>query len=335
LGSWRWDPETDTVTWSEELYRMAGLDPNRPAVSYTEHSKLYTTESWERLRAAVEKTLLTGTPYELDLEMVRSDDTRIWLFARGEAQRDTTGRIVQLRGTVQDITERKQAEEALATMSRKLIEAQEEERRRIARELHDEFSQRVALLAVRLDGLNQALPTKAAEIRRALGEVKREVVDLGSDIHALSHRLHSSKLEQLGLAAAAAGFCRELSDQQNVEVDFHSEGVPRDLPQEVALCLFRVLQEALQNATKHSGSRRFQAYLNGELDEIQLTVSDQGIGFERMLATRGRGIGLMSMKERLKLVNGDLSIDSQRQHGTVIHARVPLIRGSKYARAAG
>jgi PAS domain S-box-containing protein len=112
LGSWQWFPETDTVTWSEELYRIVGLDPKLPAVPYKEHPKLFTAESWERLRGAVEEALRIGTPYELDVELIRADGTQVWVIARGEAQCDTTGRIVQLRGTVQDVTERKQAEEA-------------------------------------------------------------------------------------------------------------------------------------------------------------------------------------------------------------------------------
>jgi PAS domain S-box-containing protein len=113
VGSWRWDPRTDTVTWSEELYRIAGLDPGLPAVSYKEHPKLYTAGSWDLLRRAVEDALRTGTPYELDLEMIRFDGAKRWLIAKGEVRRDSTGHIVQLRGTVHDITERKRTEEAL------------------------------------------------------------------------------------------------------------------------------------------------------------------------------------------------------------------------------
>jgi PAS domain S-box-containing protein len=273
--------------------------------------------------------------FEMEYRLRRHDGEYRWILDHGVPRFDVAGSFAGYIGSCIDISERRLAEEALATMSRKLIEAQEEERRWIARELHDDFSQRIAWLAVSLGGLKQAVPASAAEVRRAIKEASKQVSDLGLDIQALSHRLHSSKLENLGLAAAAAGFCKELSEQQKVEIDFHSERVPKDLPQEVAICLFRVLQEALQNGTKYSGSRRFQASLNGKLDEIQLMVSDQGIGFDPEEAIKGRGIGLISMKERLALVNGDLSIDSQRQHGTVIRARVPLIRRSKYGRAAG
>ena len=148
--------------------------------------------------------------------------------------------------------------------------------------------------------------------------------DLASDIQALSHRLHSSKLEYLGLGAAAEGFCKELSAGQNVEIDFQSRGIPNNLPQEISLCIFRVLQEALQNAVKYSGARRFEVSLAGALNEIELTVRDSGIGFEPEKAIDGHGLGLTSMKERLKMVDGYLSIDSKPQTGTTIYARVPL-----------
>jgi signal transduction histidine kinase len=216
----------------------------------------------------------------------------------------------------------------------KVVAAQEEERARIARELHDDICQRLALVAVKLDGL-QHNPFSKAEIREDIAEAGKQVQDLGRDVQALSHHLHSSKLEYLGLAKAAAGFCREVSNQRGVEIDFHSENIPRDLPKEIGLSLFRVLQEAIQNAAKHSGSRHFEVSLSGGLNEIELRVRDSGIGFDPQEAMKGRGLGLTSIGERLKLVNGNLSIDSQPQRGTTIQARVPLTTGMKSAGAAG
>jgi signal transduction histidine kinase len=136
--------------------------------------------------------------------------------------------------------------------------------------------------------------------------------------------LHSAKLEYLGLAAAAAGFCREFSRQHGVQTDFQSVGIAKELSQEVSLCLFRVLQEAVQNAAKHSGAGSFEVSISSRSDEIELIVHDSGAGFKPELALRNEGLGLISMKERLKLVNGELSIDSELQRGTTIHARVPL-----------
>ncbi len=225
---------------------------------------------------------------------------------------------------VRDITERKQAEEALSTVSRRLIEAHEEERTWIARELHDDFNQRIALLAVNLEKLKQHFPASDGQMSCCINEVQGSVSDLGSDIQALSHRLHSSKLEYLGLAAACEGFCRELSRQQNVEIDFHSQDIPRELPQEIALSLFRVLQEALQNAVKHSGVRRFEVSITSASNEIHLSVHDSGVGFDLQKAMSGQGLGFASMKERMKLIDGHLSIDLKPQGGTTIHAHAPL-----------
>ena len=205
-----------------------------------------------------------------------------------------------------------------------MIEAQEHERSRLARELHDDINQRLALVTISLGKLKQDLPAASTKLAKQIRETSKEIADIGSDVQALSHRLHSPKLELLGLAVAARGFCSELSDSQKVEVIFHSEDVPKELPPEVSVCLFRVLQEALQNAAKHSGSRHFEVALNGEVDGVDLTVRDSGIGFELEEAMKARGLGLTSMKERLKLVDGELSIDSQLKKGTTIHARVPL-----------
>jgi signal transduction histidine kinase len=235
---------------------------------------------------------------------------------------------------VHDITEHKLAEEALSAVSQKLIEAQEEERTRIARELHDDIGQRVTLLTINVRGMKK-LHASATDLRQRLEEASKQLGDLGRDIQALSHRLHSPNLEYLGLAAAAASFCREFSDVQDVKIDFHSEDIPRELPREISLCLFRVLQEAMQNAAKHSGSRQFEVSLKGGAKEIELTVHDSGLGFDPEEAIKRRGLGLTSMRERLKLVNGSLSIESQLQRGTTVHARVPFHRTTKLAGAVG
>jgi PAS domain S-box-containing protein len=238
--------------------------------------------------------------------------------------KDAEGSIIGASKIARDITERKLAEEALATVSQRLIEAQEQERSRLARELHDNINQKIAMLAINLEALKDCLPSSAVELEGQIEEAHEQAVAVGSDIQALSHRLHSPKLGLLGLAATAASFCKEFSGQQKVEIDFQSQNVPKGLPQDIALCLFRILQEALQNAAKHSGSRKFQVALRGETNEIELTVHDSGVGFEPQEAIKGRGLGLTSMKERLNTVDGQLSIESKPEHGTTIRARVPL-----------
>jgi len=203
---------------------------------------------------------------------------------------------------IADVTERKQAEEVIAGFSGKLIGAQEAERSRIARELHDDINQRLAMVAVNLKTLKQHLPGSDAETSRRIQEACEQVANLENDIQALSHRLHSSKLEYLGLEAAASSFCKELSERQNIKIDFRCDAIPEDLPSEVSLCLFRVLQEALHNAVKYSGVGVFEVSLTGSPQEIEMKVHDSGIGFDAKVASNGHGLGLMSMRERLRLV---------------------------------
>ncbi len=324
VGGWQWDLETDTVIWSEGLYRIVGRDPALPAVSYTDHGQIYSAESWKRLQGAVDTALQTGASYRLDLEMVRTDGTHRWITALGEAVRDATGRITGLRGTVQDITERKRAEEALSSVSRRLIEAQEADRARIARDLHDDIGQRLAALAMTLDHVTGLVPDSASRALAHLNELQRQTAEIAADVQALSHDLHSSRLRYLGLRAALQGFCEELSGQKHVTITFDHQNVPAGVPSEVSLCLFRVLQEALQNAVRHSQVDRFDVHLRGNGTTLELSVHDHGLGFDVDVASRGPGLGLTSMKERLKLIGGELVIESQSTRGTTVMARAPI-----------
>jgi len=325
VGGWQWDPDSDVVVWSEELYRIAGRDPNLPAVSYKEHSQLYTPESWDRLRAAVETALHTGAPYELDLEMVCADGTHRCVTARGEVQRDSTGKILRLRGTVQDITERKRAEEALSSVNGRLIEAQESERARIARDLHDDIGQRLALLLLALKQVKGLQPESSGQAL-SLDALQKQTAEIAADVQALSHQLHPPRLLHLGVAAAMRGFCQELSGQKNVGIDFGHENIPGSVPPDISLCLFRVLQEALHNGVRHSRAQHFAVHLRGTGNAVHLTVRDDGVGFDVDAASRGMGLGLTSMKERLKLVGGELVIESQSKRGTTVLARAPVRR---------
>ena len=206
----------------------------------------------------------------------------------------------------------------------RLIEAHEAERTRIAGELHDDIGQRMAVLTMDLDALGQALPLPTDEARtrvRALGD---RTLQLAKDIQALSHRLHPPKLEYLGVASASASFCREVSRQQNVDIAFSHDGIPDGVPNHVALSLFRVLQEAVTNAVRHAGVREVAVTLRGSPEDIRLEIVDAGVGFDRDAVLSGRALGLIGMQERVRLVNGDLVIESRPGAGTSIRARVPL-----------
>jgi PAS domain S-box-containing protein len=335
VGNWQWRAENDTVTWSEELYRIAGRDPGLPPPTYKEHFSLFTAESWERLSRGLEGPLHAGTPKELDLEIIRPDGTTRWVRVRGEAQRDDTGRIARLRGTAQDITDRKQTEKELSGVSGRLLEAQEQERSRIARDLHDDISQRLALLVNDMGGLEKDLQGSATEVHRRIHEIGKRASEICSDIQDISHQLHSSKLQYLGIAAAAKIFCKEFSEHEKLEIDFHSVDIPSAVPDSISLCLFRVLQEALHNAAKHSGASHLEVYLRGLSSEIQLTIRDRGVGFDPDEVKKRNGLGLISIRERVGLVGGTFSIFSKPHSGTEITVRVPISIDAKASRAAG
>jgi PAS domain S-box-containing protein len=262
-------------------------------------------------------------PFHMEYRCKRYDGEERWLLSRGVPRFDANGTFVGYIGSVTDVTERKQAEDVLSRMSQRLLEAQEEERRRISRELHDDISQQLSLMLLGLERwrVHQSVLTEA---RDGIAVVIQQAVTLGRDLRALSHRLHSSNLDYLGLAEAASGLCREISAQHKVKVIFQADNVNADLSPDISLCLFRVLQEALQNAVKYSRTRDFKVSLVGGPHEVQLTVLDSGIGFDPDDAIKKGGLGLTSMRERLKLVNGKVSIESQSGLGTTIHARVPL-----------
>ena len=579
VGSWQWDPNTDIATWSEQLYRIVGRDPYLPALNFRKQRHLYTAESWKRLQGAVEEAASAGTPFELDLELLGPGGTSKWVIARGEAQRDAAGRVVQLRGTGQDITERrlaqaelresekrfhlaaqagkmfayewdastdgivcsaesaqilrmheatpttgqqvlarvhpedlerlmaavgklcpdmpcletsfrvtrpddtviwaemssrahfdeqgkvlrivgmiaditerkrteqelreseerlrlavqagrmyafewdavsdtivrsgrysdvlnwlsdpardtgqqfiervhpddseayvatatrltpkhpsyqtsyrmlrpdgsviwleesvhgffdgkgrllrtigmvadvterKLAEEAVSSVSRRLIEAQEQERARIARELHDDLSQMMALLQIGLTKLEQDTPGLSSQTRQQLHALTEVSTEVSSSLHDLSHQLHPSKLDVLGLTACIGSFCREFSQRHKLEVRFVHHNIPGDIPKDVRLCLFRIVEEALQNVAKHSGVEEAKVELSGHANRIDLCVSDNGAGFTLEPVKRESGLGLISMRERVRLVGGQLSIESKPSHGTQIQVRIPL-----------
>ena len=238
-------------------------------------------------------------------------EVRPWKTAEG-----VVGGILIL---AEDITHRKHMEEALSTLSRKLIQSQEQERTRIGRELHDDINQRLAMLAIELERLQ----IEPSDVRSRLQQLREETIALSSDVQALSHELHSSKLEYLGVVSGMKSWCREFSERQKMEIDFRSD-VSGPLPFEIGLSLFRVLQEALHNAAKHSGAKRVEVEVTEDSNEVHLTVRDSGSGFDLESAKQGSGLGLTSMQERLKLVRGQLSIESKALEGTTIRARVPL-----------
>jgi signal transduction histidine kinase len=222
------------------------------------------------------------------------------------------------------VEERKQIEAALRDLNGRLIHSQEEERSRLARELHDDFSQRLALFALDLERTAEAMEQSSRDAAKKMHELWNEACEIGADLHSLSHRLHSSTLESLGLVAGIGSLCGEFSEQQGIQVDFSHKDVPGSIPFDVALCLFRIVQEGLRNVKKHSYCFRAQVTLENAHSAVHLRVSDQGAGFNQNDRSRHTGLGIRSMEERLRLVGGRFEIHTRPREGTQIDAWVPL-----------
>jgi signal transduction histidine kinase len=218
----------------------------------------------------------------------------------------------------------------LAELARKLIAAQETERARIARELHDDLGQQVALLATQLDTMK---PPTDRERELELEIARNGLHALAQSLTSLSRQLHPGRIRLLGVARTLEGLCREMGGEHGVRIEFGTRRVPRDLPEDCGVSLFRVAQEALRNAVKHSGATAIVVRLAATRSHLTLRVTDNGKGFDP-LTTQASGIGLLTMRERVELVNGTLSVEPARPHGTTIRVVVPIARNPPAASAS-
>jgi len=223
-----------------------------------------------------------------------------------------------------DITASKLAEERVRDLSGRLIHGQEEERRRIARELHDDVNQRLALLAIELEQFARDEGEMGEDVRRRARDLCGLAQSISSDVHRMSHKLHPSKLDHLGLIDAARDFCTEISQHHAIHVDFFHRDIPDRIPSEISLCIFRIIQESLQNVVKHSGAKQAYVGLVGQPGEIRLEISDPGAGFEVDSVKVKAGLGLVSMRERVRFAGGEMWIRSRRSQGTRIDVKMPL-----------
>jgi signal transduction histidine kinase len=217
-----------------------------------------------------------------------------------------------------------QARETLEKVTGFLIDSQEKDLSHLARELHDDICQRLAMLSLRIEKVTKSWRSGLMSVGDQLEQVRQQCSDLMTDVQALSHELHPSILDHLGLVTAAKSFCRELAQESGTNVEFTARDVPDCLPREVSLSLFRVIQEALHNSVRYSGEKYFEVHLEGKPTEIKLEVSDRGVGFDVANVKKTEGLGLVSMRERIHLLNGTVSIESIPSFGTSIRASVPL-----------
>ena len=281
----------------------------------------------ERLLLAYSAAFDLRHDFQLEYRVRRFDGEYRWIVAYGAPRFRPNGTFCGYVGSCVDITERKLSEMSLHELTGRLIHAQEEERSRIARDLHDDINQRMAFLQIGLDQFKHTSLEITPEDRKQLDKLVEVASEISADLHNMSHQLHPGKLDLQGLVAALASFCKELSHQYSLQVVFLHHNVPVHLPKDIELCLFRVSQEALRNVVKHARTSKATVKLSAQAGAIELCVSDFGLGFNAATVAGKGGLGLISMCERLRLVGGLLVIESKPSHGTRICARIPLSNG--------
>ena len=276
-------------------------------------------------------------PFRMEYRLQRADGQYRWVMDSGVPRFAAGGAFAGYIGSCFDITERKQgeaelrdSEAALRTSNKqnqdlagRLITAQEDERRRIARDLHDDVNQRLAVLSVEMELLGSSESDVDAGARS--GRMAAQLRELSSDVHKLSHQLHPAKVEQLGLVPAAQSYCRDLAQQSGLRIDFSARNVPADLAPNTSLGLYRILQESLHNVVRHSRTSAARVELIGETDDVRLVITDEGQGFDTHETRRTGGLGLVSMEERMRLLQGRIAVHSSPGQGTRVEATVPVV----------
>jgi signal transduction histidine kinase len=320
---WDLDINNGQHRWFGHLEGVFGNESDADFPQIDELSRRVHPEDRDLLSKKIAEARESKQPYKVEFRFQLDDETVRWIVARGRFYYARNGTPERMLGLAADVTERKMAEEALSKLSGRLIDAQEEECKRIAREIHDDYNQRLAMLGLELESLEEEIGNSPAAGQR-IREIWNAIGELGADLHSLSHRLHSSTLESLGLVVGVKVFVEEFALKQQIEVTFTHENIPRGVAEDVALCLFRIVQEGLRNIKRHSGADRAEVRLEGLGEKIHLSIVDQGRGFDVNHQSPQAGIGIRSMQERLRSLGGQLEITSRPMVGTRIDALVPL-----------
>ena len=328
LGCWEWDPASGRVTWSDEMYRIYGVEAASFRPSFENYLERIHPEDRGGAAATVARALMDNRAFSMDERIVRPDGQVRLLRSHGEVVRDQEGRPLKMVGACIDVTEQKDAEAALRAaatnlqaLSRRLVEAEEAERRRIARELHDRVGQNLSALNINLDIVLGSLRDDA--LRRRLEDSLKLVDGTLQSIENVMADLRPALLDEYGLAAALAWYGEEYSQRTGIRVAVEAGDAGRSLRPEAAVALFRIAQEALNNAAKHSSAKRVTVLLEERDGDLELSIIDDGKGFDPAQAPRGRW-GMTTMRERAEAAGGRLAVKSAPGEGTSVRAAVPV-----------
>jgi PAS domain S-box-containing protein len=321
LGCWEWDPTSGRVTWSDEMYAIYGVEPAQFRPSFENYLERIHPEDRGVAAATVARALMDNRSFSMDERIVRPDGKVRQLRSHGEVVRDASGRPIKMVGACIDVTEQKASEAALRALTRRLVEAEENERRRIARELHDRVGQNLSALNINLDIVSGSL--KDDPLKRRLEDSLKLVDATLQSIENVMADLRPALLDEYGLAAALGWYGEEYAQRTGIRVGVEAGEAGRDLRPELAVALFRIAQEALNNAAKHSSAKRIRVCLEERGSELELCIIDDGKGFDPAQAPRGRW-GMTTMRERAQAAGGRLVVDSSPGKGTCVRATVPL-----------
>jgi len=320
MTAWEYDPVNGTIVWVDRNTLRDKAHESAGPARFADVLHHVHPEDRSMLRDLTIRIFNEGGAFSTEFRMFAKNGTIRWMLGKGELLRKAglngTGKIV---GVTLDVSELKRTQVELQELAKRLMEAQEEERCRISRELHDDIGQRVALLGIELDLVRQLLHDHQP-LRERVERAQLATGELGTDLHQLSHALHSSKLKYLGLPAALRELCTRMADKHSLAIELDCQEHKLSLPEEEALALFRVAQEALNNVVRHSGATGVRVSLSQTPDELRLLVCDDGNGFDPTAKTSG--IGLIGMRERMRAVQGDFQIISAPGAATEIHATV-------------
>ena len=320
-GTWEWDAATGAITWSPEMQRMLGDRARGLPRSFEEFLDRVHPSDRDRVARTMTDAMQEGGAYEAEFRLHGIDNTERWVIAKGRGLRN--GRPLRMIGVFVDLTDRHRVEHALQDLSGRFLNAQEQERSRLARELHDDVGQRLAAHAIRIN-LLRALANDERDVRADLAALSNEIAEIGTHLHQLSVSLHPARLEKLGFNESIRHMCRDLAEARGIDIELSTSALPAVLPPPVTLCLYRCVQEALNNAAKHSGASRVSVTFVADGEAVTLRVMDEGAGFDAADLPPKDSLGLVSMRERARLVGGRFSVTSKRGEGTCVEIHVPL-----------
>ena len=333
IGSWEVELQSSNVIWSKETYRIFETDPALFVPTRPKFLEFIHPEDRSKVDAAFERSLEMASSCKVEYRIVMPDGRIKFLEESWQTFRDERGNPVRLAGTCHDSTERMRAEEEVRQLSGRLLRSHDEERRTIARDLHDSMGQDLVAVATMLGQLHREIPSSERKIRRSLLECKAWTDRCIREIRTLSYVLHPPMLDQTGLGDAIRDFVKGFTKRSGIQVELEVSPSLGRMAREIEMALFRVVQESLTNVQRHSGSHEARIRIHRNSD-LTLEISDPGAGAAASEPNTRKqprlefGVGISSMQERVKLVGGRFEIDFS-SHGTAIRVTIPLERNDR------